>query len=131
MAHVELQHGIDVGKKEITCVSEFLRNLGIEVSKDAELRIQGLGLVHILAILARPEKTLALLANDTARVHTTGAQHLFFLFGKVISHHGHHADVGEKTCGEGEVRGCAAKYLVPFAVRSLDCVKSDGSNHEQ
>jgi hypothetical protein len=126
-----LQHGIDVGQKEILAVFELLRNLRIERREDAKLCIQRFGFIHVLSVLAGPEKAFAFFADDAAGVHVAGTEYRIFCFGEVFPHHSDHTHLGKVACGQGKVRGRASQDAVSLAVRGLNGIESDGTYHQQ
>src|SRR5262249_39378671 len=118
--HVALQHRIDVCEEEEFRVHVVRWDLRIEIAEDVQLRVERLGFVEILAVLASPEEALPFGVNDAGRINTVAAKNIFVLSNEVFTHNCDHTDFREIAGGEGEVSSGASENTVYFSRRSLN-----------
>jgi hypothetical protein len=104
----------------------------LEVREHVELRVVGVGDVHVVVIVAAPEEGLA--AGDpldVAGLDSAGAQQLEMLVAEVVADWADDVNGREEAGGEGEVHGRAAQHPLALAEGRADAVEGDRTDHGQ
>src|SRR6266566_747168 len=95
--NVDLKTRINVGQKEIGRRAKLFRNLRTETREDAQVSLQSLRRVEIVAVAAPPSKGAALSPLEAAEVDPTLLQRLELLDRIIRSYHADYADFREMT----------------------------------
>src|SRR5271169_2096195 len=129
VADLCLQNRVDVGEKEKLRVQIFGGQLWLKTREHVEIRLQRLGFVDVLPVLALPKECLALRALNATGIDAALVHHGFVVGREVIAHDAHHANIGEVAGSERKICGGAAENLLAHTVRGFKAVKRDRTNN--
>ena len=127
---VELKARVDVPEKDIFRATEWFRNLGPEVREDAEVGLEGLGDVQVVAIAPAPTERSSLGVFESREIDTALRQRLELLHGVITADDADELHAAEMTRGRREERRRAAKDVLGFAERRLHRIERDRTDYE-
>src|SRR6185437_381785 len=123
LANLLLQYGIDIRQEKKFAVAVRFWNLRLEPLENIQIRSQRVGFIEILEILSRPMETLACCPLNSLDVDAASLKYRFLLRRKILADDADDTNLGKKTGGQREVRGCSAQAAVHCSVRCTDAVK--------
>src|ERR1700722_16711879 len=130
LANVLLQHRVNVGQEEELAILIHRRHLGSERLEDVQLGIDRLRFVKALNVRPGPMKAFARSVFQSPGIDSALGQDGFVFRGEVFAPHANHPHIGEVTCGQGEVSGCAPQTTIAPARWGLDAVKCNTAYDE-
>lgn len=129
---LELKLGIDVGEQDGFGFSVAFGELGGKVFKDVELCIEGVGLVHVLAIInPRPMKGFACGALKTFEVDTALCEAFKMFLGKVFADDGDHPHRSKERAAHGKEVCAAPEHKLAFPVGGFNGIKGHRAYHQK
>ena len=124
-----LQRRLDIAHQQILRAAVRLRQFGIEIGEDVQLRDERLAVVHIVRVNAGPEERPARDALEAGQIDAARGEQIVVFLLEVVAHHRDDSGLCEKTRRKRDVRPRASEHPVDFPVWSLHTVVCDRSNH--
>ena len=119
-------------RKSICASREACESFGSKSANTFELRVVGVGDVHVVLVVPAPEEGLA--AGDALDVvggDAAAAQHRELLVAEVVADGADDADLGEEARREREVDGGAAEHALALPERRAHGVERDRADDGQ
>src|SRR5438093_645321 len=128
---VELELGIDVGEEDKGRTPEPVAERGAEVGEHVELRVEGLRLVQVVAVLPRPAEGPPPGRLEAVQIDAAILEESEVRLREVLADRRDEADLGEEARGVREVRRRSTEDVVDLAEGRLDAVERDRADDEE
>ena len=125
-----LQRRIDIRQENMLRRLIRLGQPRLEFGEHVQFRRQRGSLIHVFAVLPRPEERLSVRALQAQGIDAAASKNGRVLLGEIVAHDSHQIDVREKTRGDGKVRRRAAEHAVHLPVRRFHGVKRNRTYDE-
>src|SRR3989442_1295357 len=128
---VELELGIDVGEEDEGRTPEPVAERGAEVGEHVELRVEGLRLVQVVAVLPGPAERPPPRRRVAGQIHAAILEESEVRLREVLADRRDEADLGEEARGVREVGRRSTEDVVDLAEGRLDAVERDRADDER